>query len=86
MLVWFDLCQDNNKKFKRLKKAGRVTGEKGSGGIGLSDEDDEEEGGGRRGRTAEEELKRSLFGDDEGVVPKRLMFCPAGYFCIVLHI
>ncbi len=28
MLVWFDLCQDNNKKFKRLKKAGRVTGEK----------------------------------------------------------
>ncbi len=60
-------CQDNNNKFKRLKKAGHITGEKGSGSIGLSDEED---GGVWQHHTAEEQLKRSLFGDDEGRVPK----------------
>jgi hypothetical protein len=58
---------DNNKKFKRLKKAGHITGEKGSGSIGLSDGED---GGVWQRHTAEEQLKRSLFGDDEGRVPK----------------
>ncbi|CAM6036311.1 unnamed protein product, partial [Sphagnum compactum] len=57
---------DNNKKFKRLKKAGHITGEKGSGSIGLSDEED---GGVWQRHTAEEQLKRSLFGDDEGGAP-----------------
>jgi hypothetical protein len=61
-----------------LKKAG-IGGEKGSGGIGLSDDEDEEDGGGRRGRTAEEELKRSLFGEDDG------MFSRGRYFwCLIL--
>lgn len=73
VVLWFlmDLCvlfliQDGKTKFKRLKKGG-IGGEKGSGGIGLSDEDEEDDGGGRRGRTAEEELKRSLFGEDDGM-------------------
>lgn len=70
-MLWSHL-QDNKKKFKRLKKAGRIGGEKGSGTLGLSDEEEEEEGGSRRGRTAEEELKRSLFGDDEGRIPSCL--------------
>ncbi|KAI5078919.1 hypothetical protein GOP47_0006590 [Adiantum capillus-veneris] len=59
-------------KFKRLKKAGRVAndGER-EGQAGLSDDEELEEGN-RHGRTAEEELKRTLFGDDEGVPPEDL--------------
>ncbi|KAM7257034.1 hypothetical protein ACFE04_012775 [Oxalis oulophora] len=48
-----------SKKFKRLKK--RNADEEH---LGLSDE--EFDGTGKSGRTAEEKLKRSLFGDDEG--------------------
>ncbi|CAK9170436.1 unnamed protein product [Ilex paraguariensis] len=68
----YELLQDNNitvhrpklesKKFKRLKKAQRDTEE---GRSGFSDEE-EFDGSGKGGRTAEEKLKRSLFGDDEG--------------------
>ncbi|XP_068664398.1 transcription elongation factor SPT6 homolog isoform X2 [Aristolochia californica] len=70
----YELLQDNNitgfhrpkigsKKFKRLKKAGRNSEQEEQ--TGFSDE--EEIGrGGRSGRTAEEKLKRSLFGDDDG--------------------
>lgn len=64
----FHRPKSGSKKFKRLKKAGRnadVEEEK----TGFSDEDDMEEGG-RTGSTAEEKLKRSLFGDDEGVPPE----------------
>lgn len=57
-------------KFKRLKKAGRFTSENGRGAqMGFSDDEDMEEGN-RHGRTAEEELKRTLFGDDEGAPPE----------------
>ncbi|KAK9170565.1 hypothetical protein Syun_002705 [Stephania yunnanensis] len=69
----YDLLQDNNvnfhrprpesKKFKRLKKA-RRDNEQGEP-SGFSDEEDLEKSG-QRGRTAEEKIKRSLFGDDEG--------------------
>ncbi|XP_039160120.1 transcription elongation factor SPT6 homolog [Eucalyptus grandis] len=69
----YDLLEDNNitgfhrpskesKKFKRLKKARRNADEESSG---FSD-DEEVVGSGKVGRTAEEKLKRSLFGDDEG--------------------
>ncbi|KAL9361261.1 hypothetical protein Peur_044046 [Populus x canadensis] len=67
----YELLRDNNvyhhrpkdsKKFKRLKKAQRDSDEDR---YGLSD--DEFDGNGKGGRTAEEKLKRSLFGDDEGV-------------------
>ncbi|KDP29489.1 hypothetical protein JCGZ_19328 [Jatropha curcas] len=67
----YELLRDNNafhhrpkdsKKFKRLKKAQRDSDEER---FGLSDE--EFDGSGKSGRTAEEKLKRSLFGDDEGV-------------------
>ena len=47
---------------KRLKKARR---DADVGHSGLSDED-EFDGAGRGGRTAEEQVKRSLFGDDDG--------------------
>ncbi|KAG7962184.1 hypothetical protein I3843_09G052600 [Carya illinoinensis] len=65
----YELLEDNNitiprwksKKFKRLKKAQGVTEEEPSG---FSDEE-EIFGSGKSGRTAEEKLKRSLFGDDE---------------------
>ncbi|XP_047330082.1 transcription elongation factor SPT6 homolog [Impatiens glandulifera] len=68
----YDLLEDNNitgfnrpklgsTKFKRLKKAQRGTEEH----SGFSDEE-EFDGGRKGGRTAEEKLKRSLFGDDEG--------------------
>ncbi|XP_027352653.1 transcription elongation factor SPT6 homolog isoform X1 [Abrus precatorius] len=66
----YELLEDNNinihrrkesKKFKRLKKGRRDTEEEPSG---LSDEE-EFVGSGKVGRTAEEKLKRSLFGDDE---------------------
>ncbi|CAJ2671817.1 unnamed protein product [Trifolium pratense] len=67
----YELLEDNNinihrrkdsKKFKRLKKGQRDTEE------GHSGQDDEEEffRSGKVGRTAEEKLKHSLFGDDEG--------------------
>lgn len=64
----FHRPKSGSKKFKRLKKAGRnadIAEEK----TGFSDEDDLEEGG-HMGSTAEEKLKRSLFGDDEGVPPE----------------
>ncbi|CAA7401540.1 unnamed protein product [Spirodela intermedia] len=68
----YELLQDNNitgfhrpkpgsTKFKRLKKAGRGNEEERSG---FSDEEESDKDG-RSGRTAEEKLKRSLFGDDE---------------------
>ncbi|XP_031382982.1 transcription elongation factor SPT6 homolog [Punica granatum] len=70
----YALLEDNNitgfhrpskesKKFKRLKKAQRDSEEDQSG---FPDED-EFLGSGKSGRTAEEKLKRSLFGDDEGI-------------------
>ncbi|KAL5164729.1 Cyanogenic beta-glucosidase [Glycine soja] len=52
---------NESKKFKRLKKNRRDTEEEPSG---LSDEE-EFVGSGKVGRTVEEKLKRSLFGDDE---------------------
>ncbi|KAI5659682.1 hypothetical protein M9H77_28475 [Catharanthus roseus] len=52
----------NDKKFKRLKKAQRDTAEEHSG---FSDEEEFDDMG-RRGRTAEEKVKYSLFGDVEG--------------------
>lgn len=58
-----------SKKFKRLKKAQGVSEEEPSG---LSD-DEEMFGSGKVGRTAEEKLKRSLFGDDEGIVLLKLL-------------
>ncbi|OAY44576.1 transcription elongation factor SPT6 homolog isoform X1 [Manihot esculenta] len=67
----YELLRDNNafhhrpkdsKKFKRLKKAQRDSDEER---FGFSDE--EFDGSGKGGRTAEEKLKRTLFGDDEGV-------------------
>lgn len=53
-------------KFKRLKKAGRSSeaGER----SGFSDEDKSDRNR-ASGHTAEEKLKRSLFGDDEGNSP-----------------
>uniref|UniRef100_A0A7N0ZV00 Transcription elongation factor spt6 n=1 Tax=Kalanchoe fedtschenkoi TaxID=63787 RepID=A0A7N0ZV00_KALFE len=66
----YELLEDNNitgfhrpkesKKFKRLKKAQR---DNDDGQSGFSDE--EFGGSGKGGRTAEEKLKRSLFGDDD---------------------
>ncbi|XP_051151104.1 transcription elongation factor SPT6 homolog [Andrographis paniculata] len=68
----YELLQESNisvhrpklesKKFKRLKKARRDAEE---GSSGFSDEE-EFDGSGKGGRTAEEKLKRSLFGDDDG--------------------
>lgn len=68
----YELLQESNisvprpklesKKFKRLKKARRDAEEETSG---LADEE-EFDGSGKGGRTAEEKLKRSLFGDDDG--------------------
>lgn len=44
----------------------------------MSDDDEEEDGGGRRGRTAEEELKRSLFGEDDGTLSyEELLLVPS---------
>ncbi|XP_021745917.1 transcription elongation factor SPT6 homolog [Chenopodium quinoa] len=67
----YELLLDNNvkvarkadsKKFKRLKKARRDTD---AGHSGLSDEDDFY-GSGRGGRMAEDHVKHTLFGDDDG--------------------
>ncbi|PQP93583.1 transcription elongation factor SPT6-like [Prunus yedoensis var. nudiflora] len=65
----YELLEDNNVfaprrkgKFKRLKKAQRHT----ERDLGVSDEE-EFDGNGKSGRSAEEKLKRSLFGDDEGL-------------------
>lgn len=53
-----------DKKFKRLKKAQKQNAEESSG---FSDEEEFSRSG-KSGRTAEEKLKRSLFGDDhEGI-------------------
>lgn len=57
------IIQNFQGKFKRLKKAQRhAQGDLG----GLSDEE-EFLGSGKGGRTAEEKLKFTLFGDDEGI-------------------
>ncbi|XP_042395241.1 transcription elongation factor SPT6 homolog [Zingiber officinale] len=71
----YELLQDNNitgfhrpqpgSKFKRLKKAGRDNDLEDRSGF--SDEEDLDKNS-HGSRTAEEKLKRSLFGDDE-VVP-----------------
>lgn len=53
-------------KFKRLKKAGRSSEAGERSGFSDEDESDRNRAG---GRTAEEKLKRSLFGDDEGNSP-----------------
>lgn len=52
-----------SKKFKRLKKAGRNNEHEDRSGFTDDEEINEID---RSGRTAEEKLKRSLFGDDEG--------------------
>ncbi|KAK8480758.1 hypothetical protein V6N13_092320 [Hibiscus sabdariffa] len=64
----YELLRENDvnvpkgsKKFKRLKKAQRGLDEER---FGLSD--DEFDGRMKGGRTAEEKLKRTLFGDDDG--------------------
>ncbi|KAK8575678.1 hypothetical protein V6N13_033070 [Hibiscus sabdariffa] len=64
----YELLRENDvnvpkgsKKFKRLKKAQRGLDEER---FGLSD--DEFDGSRKGGRTAEEKLKRTLFGDDDG--------------------
>lgn len=60
-LVWLLYLQES-KKFKRLKKGG---GDVEVGYFGYYD--DEDNGGvGRSGRIAEEYVKRSLFGDEDG--------------------
>lgn len=52
-----------SKKFKRLKKASRDNQQERAGFF-----DGEEVGrGDRGGKSAEEKLKHSLFGDDEGL-------------------
>lgn len=56
-----------------MKKVG-IGGEKGFGGIGFLDDDEEDDGGGRRGCIVEEEFKRFLFGEDDG------MFSSGKYF------
>lgn len=60
-------------KFKWFKKGG-IGGEKGFGGIGLLDDDEEEDGGGRRGCIVEEEFKRFLFGEDDGMLSYEELF------------
>ncbi|KAE8724314.1 4-alpha-glucanotransferase DPE2-like isoform X1 [Hibiscus syriacus] len=64
----YELLRENDvnvpkgsKKFKRLKKAQRDLDER----FGLSD--DEFDGNMKGGRTAEEKLKRTLFGDDDDI-------------------
>ncbi|CAN0922993.1 Transcription elongation factor SPT6 homolog [Linum grandiflorum] len=66
----YELLLDNNaiqrrpkdsRKFKRLKKAQPDTD-----GDGNEFSDEEFDGSGKRGRTVEEKIERSLFGDDEG--------------------
>ena len=61
LIICYHLFQ-GSKKFKRLKKARRDNLEP----SGFSDDEDFVESS-RGGRTAEEKLKRSLFGDDEGM-------------------
>ncbi|KAM0954059.1 putative tex-like protein, HTH domain superfamily [Dioscorea sansibarensis] len=70
----YELLQDNNitgfhrpkpgSKFKRLKKAGRDSELEDPSGFS---DDEEANRSSKGGRTAEEKLKRSLFGDDEAV-------------------
>ena len=74
----FVFQQSNKTKFKRLKKAGKVSS--GAVQTGFSDDEDLEEGA-RHGRNAEEELKRTLFGDGEGISLEYHNFsCPALVF------
>ena len=61
LLTIIFIIHKESKKFKRLKKGRRDTEEEPSG---LSDEE-EFVGSGKVGRTIEEKLKCSLFGDDE---------------------
>ena len=58
------IIHKESKKFKRLKKGRRDTDGESSR---LSDEE-EFVGSGKVGRSVEETLKRSLFGDDEGMI------------------
>ena len=64
LLTIIFMIHKESKKFKRLKKNRRDTEEEPSG---LSDEE-EFVGSGKVGRTTEEKLKHSLFGDDEGML------------------
>ena len=57
-----------SKKFKRLKKAQRDLDEDR---FGISD--DEFDGSMKGGTTAEEKLKRTLFGDDDGSYIERIL-------------
>jgi len=61
--IIFFIIPKKSTKFKRLKKGRRSTEEEPSG---LSDAEDFV-GSGKVGLTAEEKLKNSLFGDDEGM-------------------
>eukprot|EP00252_Welwitschia_mirabilis_P017917 TRINITY_DN3996_c1_g1_i1.p1 TRINITY_DN3996_c1_g1~~TRINITY_DN3996_c1_g1_i1.p1 ORF type:complete len:1701 (+),score=496.98 TRINITY_DN3996_c1_g1_i1:372-5474(+) len=63
----FHRLKSGSKKFKRLKKADRNIDDEER--MVFSDEDEFEEGG-RSGENAEEKIKRTLFGDDEGVPPE----------------
>lgn len=56
-------CEQGSKKFKRLKKAGTKSEQEERSGFSDEEEVDKSD---RSRRTAEEKLKRSLFGDDEG--------------------
>lgn len=58
----FSLFLQDSKKFKRLKKARR---DADAGHSGLFD-DDEFLGSGKGARTAQEQAKHTLFGDDDG--------------------
>lgn len=75
-------CEQGSTKFKRLKKAGRGSEEERSG---FSDEEESDKDG-RSGRTAEEKLKRSLFGDDEGKFPFQYLnyFSPSANVSLTL--
>lgn len=75
------VIQQESKKFKRLKKGQRDTEDEPSG---LSDEE-EFDGSGKGGRTAEEKLKRSLFGDDEGML-KMLLVYSIGFPLLIMDV
>lgn len=65
------MADQESKKFKRLKKAQRDMDDARSG---FSEEEEFDETG-RRGRTAEEKLEHSLFGDDEGKYHFNCLLC-----------
>lgn len=66
-------------KFKRLKKASRDNQQERSGFFAGEEVG---RGGDRGGKSAEEKLKHSLFGDDEGL----FFFCHCFYFSIMYFI